>query len=252
MNKPILFIVFLLCCIYPASAQVQSGYFGRKNFIGIGNNLFVANFFAGKNFQVPLLLNTVKYERAVNSLYMAGISLRYGHYRIKDEFLNDGQFHKYYVMYNGAERNVNNGNGQYAIQCVDVMFNLKRFAKYRGYLPYGKFKAVKLGISHQTMQINEGYEFAYSEYYGSLHKTYKLSENKSIPYNKFLAGVEIGRTVRFFSDKWLFSYSLNAVTAFRRKFDKEANLSERFLYESEKFVMNYQLLSLNFDLSYAF
>jgi hypothetical protein len=252
MNRRILLAPVILACLYTANAQVQSGYFGRKNFIGIGTNIFIMNFFGGKNFQVPPVINALKYERALNSLYTAGISLRKGNYKINDEFINDGKPHNYYVRYNGADRIINNGKGRYDIHCMDVLLLVKRFAKYRGYLPYGKFKALKFGVSRQVVEINEGYEFSYSEYYSNLRKTYRLSGKKNLPYTKFVAGVEIGRTVRFFSDQWLFSYSVNAMTSFRRKFDREANLNERFQYESEKFVMNYQLFSFNFDLSYAF
>lgn len=247
------FLFFLIFfCFLSLGAQKQAGYFGTKNLIGLEYNLFPAIFFSQQvKVHIPVL-NAIKYERRINSIYTGGMTLRINQYKINDEFANDGYPHNYDINYLDVHRMVNNGKGVCALSSVDMLFQLKRFAKYRGFSPYGKFKAIKIGISHQTIRINKGYEFVYTEFYGDLRKPFVVSENQSLDFNKLQAGIEIGRTVRFFDDRWLLSYSLNLMTSFKHKFDPEASLNERFMFEAEKFIMNNQLVSLNFDLSYAF
>jgi hypothetical protein len=252
VNKYKLVLMISLLWISSLDAQNQAGYFGLKNFIGIENNIFIPGFLSSSVNRQLAVINAIKYERRLNSLYTGGISLRYNRYKIKDQFTNDGVQRNYFVNYNGADKLVNNGSGVYTIICTDLIFQLKRFAKYRGFSPYGKFKAIKIGYSNQIVRLNKGYEFTYAEYYGTKRQQYVISGNEYLHFGKFIAGVEIGRTVRFFSDRWLLSYSLNVMTSFKKKFDKEKSLNERFMFEAERFVMNTKWLSLNFDLSYAF
>ncbi|MES2618501.1 MAG: hypothetical protein V4613_11525 [Bacteroidota bacterium] len=252
MNKIFLIVGLAVLLNTGLYAQKYSYYMGKKNMIGLTYHLPISQLYFEKGLSSIPFINGLQYERIVNKKYMLGIGVISNHYRVKDEFSNDGKNYPYHIDYNGESRKVNNGQGNVSVRMAAFMVNFKYFKTKFATVPLGRFINFKGGFSINRIAIYEDYKFSYTQYYGVLKKNYVVTEKQYLYFPKYHFGLEYGKAVRFMTDRLVFSYSLAYLHQFGKRYDSTGSLNDRFKDIAENTLKNNMMVTLNLNCSYAF
>lgn len=250
MNKSIYSLIYLIFIVNSAIAQKHSYFFGHRNFIGIGTSVPVSGMIKNSYSSIPINAK-FSLEHILNSYLLGGVSLNLNNMRYIDKFNNDGKSHDYLIDYNGEPRKITDGYGEINLMHSGLFFNLKKYNKTISYVPIGRFYGLKLGLSSNFIEIKEGYEYKFTQYYGTLKKDYKGLNNEIFSFTKFHIGAEYGKTIRVVNDNCFLTVTASTLYSGNKKYSIDNTLIDRFKHIAEIRLKNQLFFSIDFTLSYG-
>jgi hypothetical protein len=234
-------------------AQTPSYYMGRRNLLKIGTEFYYQDI-AGESYKSDVMRGSKQnilslyagLERLVGMKRSVGLTLGMNRYMLFDKpELFDSE--PYEISVNGQPQTVKYGNGRIFISESTTFVYLKRYLKKQR--PFGYFICWKAGLSNYNVNVEDAYMFRYF-YDQESYRDYKPAKHKVASYKHLILGFELGRSMRVWHDRFLFSYSVTLPMMFTVT-GKKDTLSRRFVKKVDEYITGYKPTILHLGFSYV-
>lgn len=249
MNKLSLILVFWGVTLV-MQAQRHSYFFGHSDFVGVSTGVPVFGLIKNYSTGYPIHLG-LNYNRILNSYLMTGMDVSYSKIARADRFSNDGQGHDYLVEYNDMPRVVTDGQGTISVNSYMAIAYLRKYNRRISFVPLGRFYGLKLGLAATNALVPKGYEYQFTQYYGSLKKSYIATGSNSNTFLKMVIGAEFGKTARIINDNTFLTVSGSFLFMKKNRYSIDGTLNERFKHIGETTIADHLLFNLNIALTYG-
>jgi hypothetical protein len=248
---------YLICCTMTflhLGAQERPGYFGRKNIISVGSNIYYGDLsgrdassssIQGYRKGLPLQLSV---ETLVGKSRLIGLSLSGQSFQLYDNPLLYDQSSKYPLDVNGQRIMVDYGNGDINIREATAFVYIKKYLKYWKLPPYGFYSCWRAGISNYNITLSDDYSFR-KNFDGLNVRDYIVGNNRVANFKQFYLGMELGKSTRI-TDRLLLSSSflIHAPISFWKYGN---TLTDRFNEQAKNYINEYKTIQFNLGLSYV-
>lgn len=243
-------ILLFWVAAFELQAQRHSYFFGHRDFAGVSTGVPVYGLIKNNTAGYPLNLG-VNYNRILNSYLMTGMNLSYTKMAYNDRFSNDGKGHDYQVKYNDMPRVVTDGHGKISVNAITALAYLRKYNRQISFVPLGRFYGLNLGIVSTNVVVPIGYEYQFTQYYGSLQKSYTASSSNTNTFLKMVIGAEYGKTARIINDNTFLTVSASCLFMKKNRYSYDGNLNERFKHIGENTIADHLFFNLNIALTYG-
>ncbi len=263
--KKYIIVLFSLSSLL-ANAQRNSGFIGKKNFIGFEKSVKLT----GWDYRKPGIVgktyfDRIKFERTINKRTHLGFSIGWeknyvDFYRLnffQNKFNSDNG--TYPVEFNGKQLKSDYGSGRIKFSSKSLEFTFKKFFRYSTFSNLGNFWELNCGIIKNNISLSPGFIFGA---YDSIDNNYNrlnyhhyevLNENNYNSTQGYI-GFKLGHNYHFILDRLILSASAGInlnLGFFNRDTYAKKTVADMMSYSSFVYNLNSNLIKLNFGLHYA-
>lgn len=229
------------------NAQSFSGVFGKKNIAGFKFDLI---------FEPISLYKHVYYERMVGRRTNIGGSFHFGNATHSIDKYENYISPNYNITtkVSNVDRTVVDIEGDFLQKKSGFEVYIKRFSKRNPMRNYGLYWSYKFGLIRAVNIFKAGSDVEITDINNiNNSETFKTQNDSRSVSKRSYVGFELGRSVPFFKDGLMLTYSVS-VNGFIQRYDEIYNtsLGNYLKNYGDNYINNTHIMSLNVGWSYAF